>query len=49
LGDTEREARTQPVRTLSVRVERLTERRQRQVSLEGFTTDEAAGSRPPPQ
>jgi nucleotidyltransferase/DNA polymerase involved in DNA repair len=49
LWDTEREGRARPVRTLSVRVERLTERRQRQVSLEGFATDEAAGSRPPPQ
>jgi nucleotidyltransferase/DNA polymerase involved in DNA repair len=49
LWDTERAGRGRPVRTLSVRVERLTERRQRQASLEGFLADDSTGSRPPPQ
>jgi nucleotidyltransferase/DNA polymerase involved in DNA repair len=39
LWETEQAGRGRPVRTLSVRVERLTERRQRQASLEGYAPD----------
>jgi DNA polymerase IV len=41
LWDAERVGRGRPVRTLTVRTERLTERRQRQVTLSAFGTDEA--------
>jgi nucleotidyltransferase/DNA polymerase involved in DNA repair len=42
LWETERATRGRTVRTLTVRVERLTERRQRQASLETFGTDGAS-------
>jgi nucleotidyltransferase/DNA polymerase involved in DNA repair len=49
LWETEQAGRGRPVRTLSVRAERLTERRQRQASLEGFAAEEPPGTREPPQ
>ncbi len=48
LWDTERSGRGRPVRTLSVRAERLSERRGRQASLEGFGGGEPSGPREPP-
>jgi nucleotidyltransferase/DNA polymerase involved in DNA repair len=49
LWETEQAGRARPVRTLSVRAERLSERRQRQASLEGFASDEPTGRREPSQ
>jgi nucleotidyltransferase/DNA polymerase involved in DNA repair len=49
LWDTEQAGSGRPVRTLSVRVERLTERRGRQASLEGFFSEDASASQEPPQ
>jgi nucleotidyltransferase/DNA polymerase involved in DNA repair len=49
LWDAEQAGRGRPVRTLSVRVERLTERRQRQASLEAFAPESTPESRERPQ
>ncbi len=43
LWESERAGRRRPIRTLSVRTERLTERTQRQASLDGFAVDGPAG------
>ncbi len=49
LWETERSGQGRPVRTLSVRAERLSERRHRQASLERFDSEEPTPSRSPPQ
>ncbi|MGC2789813.1 MAG: DNA polymerase IV [Thermoplasmata archaeon] len=54
LWETERAARGRSIRTLSVKTERLSERRQRQVSLDDFRrpsppADTPSGTTPPPQ
>jgi nucleotidyltransferase/DNA polymerase involved in DNA repair len=49
LWETERSGRGRPVRTLSVRAERLTERRGRQASLEAFVSEKSTEPREPLQ